>query len=464
MKRFRQLYGVALTAKKMQEIVFVLMALEAIFAFSYLGYIELPMLSSTTLHILVIAAAMALGAEGSVPVVCVFALTSMWIATYAESPLDQLFSPFVSGSPVGSLMLAVTRVLFAVLASGIFGLYFRRPHKHVYPGIALLAVLNTLLHGTLVLGAYCIFFPQMQQELSANLFFFPLFRDWISYVSAAVVCCGVHFVLSQKKVREYLSSLCEEAGPAKENRARKVLAGAKAGAVIVGALCVLYLRKQIFHELQGAALPGTAYLNITAFLLQLLVAFICLFGIVNVVVRWIDEFYTMQQKKLDRILNEQSVKISMDPLTGVLSRLAYHDAIEAYMDCVPEDLAVFLIDINGLKRVNDTFGHEAGDELICGAAHCITEAVGDKGRTFRIGGDEFVVFAAMQKAQADETLEKLDRIMAAWSGTKVKHLSASAGCALACDFAGNSVEALTREADRAMYEKKKEYYRKMQKA
>ena len=461
MKRFRQLYKVALTAKKEQEIVFVLMALEAIFAFSYLGYIELPMVSTTTLHVLVIVAAMILGVEGSVPVVCVFALTSMWIATYAEPSLDQMFSPFISGAPVGSLMLAAARILFAALASWSFSVYFRKPRRHVYLGIAVLAILNTFLHGLLILGTYCIFFPETQQDLLRNMFFFPLFRDWVAYASAAAACCCVHAVLSKQQVRAYLASLCEDAGPAKENSYQKVLAVAKIGAGIVGVLCVLYLRKEIFHELQdqGPALPGTVYLDITAFLTQLLVAFVCLFGIVSVVVRWINEFYAIRQKKLDEKLNEQSIRISIDALTGVFSRMAYDEAIASCAEHIPEDFAVFLIDINGLKRVNDTFGHKAGDELICGAAHCITEAVGDKGRTFRIGGDEFVVFATMQKAQAEETLVKLDRVVAAWSGTKVKELSVSAGCALASEFAGCSVEQLTKEADKAMYEQKKEYYR-----
>ena len=86
MERFRQRYGIALTKKKLQEIILMLMAWEAVFAFSYLGYIELPVVSTTTLHILVIVAAMMLGAEGSVPVVCVFAATSMWVGSYSLSP------------------------------------------------------------------------------------------------------------------------------------------------------------------------------------------------------------------------------------------------------------------------------------------------------------------------------------------------------------------------------------------
>lgn len=113
MERFRQRYGIALTKKKLQEIILMLMAWEAVFAFSYLGYIELPAISTTTLHILVIVAAMMLGAQGSVPVVCVFVVTSMWIGTYSLSQLDRVFSPFARGMPLGSIMLVFARVLFA---------------------------------------------------------------------------------------------------------------------------------------------------------------------------------------------------------------------------------------------------------------------------------------------------------------------------------------------------------------
>lgn len=92
MKRFEKLYGVTLTKSKQREIILILMALEAIFAFSYLGYVELDVVSTSTLHILVIVGAMTLGISASVPIALVFALSSMWIGTYSTAPLDQLFS------------------------------------------------------------------------------------------------------------------------------------------------------------------------------------------------------------------------------------------------------------------------------------------------------------------------------------------------------------------------------------
>lgn len=465
MNRFQTLYGVALTKKKKREIVLVLMALEAIFAFSYLGYIDFSMISSTTLHILVIVAAMIFGIEGSVPVMCVFALTSIWLASFATATLDLLYSPIVSGVPIRSLMFVVARILFAIVAGLIFGIYFRKPRKHIYIGIALLAMLNTFLYGAIMFVPYALFFPTIFHELILNWSALPVFRDWLSYVLAAAACCFVHYFLSKQKVKNYLSYLCENCEVEESKDYKRVFRYAKFGALIIGILCVMYLRKRILVELmsQGVAVTGILDLNIANFLVQLLCALVCLFEIVSVIVRWINEYYTMQQVKMDEKLNEQSVKISIDPLTGVFSRFAYNDVMESYDNQAPEDFVAFLIDINGLKVVNDTLGHEAGDELICGAADCIMKAVGNKGRTFRIGGDEFVVFGTMKKEQADETLLEMNRIITSWSGEKVKNLSVSAGYALASEFTGYSIEDLTKEADKAMYEQKKEFYRRNKK-
>lgn len=465
MNRFQTLYGVALTKKKKREIVLVLMALEAIFAFSYLGYIDFSMISSTTLHILVIVASMIFGIEGSVPVMCVFALTSIWLASFATATLDLLYSPIVSGVPIRSLMFAVARILFAIVASLIFGIYFRKPRKHIYIGIALLAVLNTFLYGAIMFVPYALFFPTIFHELILNWSALPVFRDWLSYVLAAAVCCFVHYFLSKQKVKNYLSYLCENCEVEESKDYKRVFCYAKFGALIIGILCIMYLRKRILVELmsQGVAVTGTLDLNIANFLVQLLCALVCLFEIVSVIVRWINEYYTMQQVKMDEKLNEQSVKISIDPLTGVFSRFAYNDMMESYNNQAPEDFVAFLIDINGLKVVNDTLGHEAGDELICGAADCIMKAVGNKGRTFRIGGDEFVVFGTMKKEQAEKTLMEMNRIITSWSGEKVKSLSVSVGFALASEFTGYSIEDLTKEADKAMYEQKKEFYRRNKK-
>ncbi|MBU5479587.1 GGDEF domain-containing protein [Eubacterium sp. MSJ-13] len=164
------------------------------------------------------------------------------------------------------------------------------------------------------------------------------------------------------------------------------------------------------------------------------------------------------QLKMDEELIEQQTKLSNDPLTGVLSRFAYVDAIDTYADDLPDNLVVFLIDINGLKVVNDSIGHDAGDELICGAAKCIEGSIGRKGQTFRIGGDEFVVFTTMPHKEIDKALSDLKHETNEWSGKKIDKLSLSVGYASAEKYKELSIKELVKEADKSMYEQKKEYY------
>ena len=465
MKRFEELYGVSLTAKKLRQMVWMLVGLEAVFAFSYLGYIELPDVSTTTLHVLVIVGAMALGWRGSVPVACVFAATSMWVGSYSASELDRLFSPFVSGNPLGSLALAGARVLFALGSAGAFALYFRKPRKHPYLGIGAVAAACTFLHGLCILAAFPVAFPGIRETLMEDLFSYPMFRDWMSYAVAVVGCWCTHWVLSKEKIQKYLRVLCEDPDPVQENGINRLLVWAKTGAVITGILCILYLRKVILGELElwNCPLGASVNRNITAFLTQEFIALMGLFGIVGIIIQWIYEYYTVLRFKMNQKLLEQSVQISIDPLTGVFSRFAYHEAMEQTPTPLPEDFTVFLMDINGLKITNDTLGHEAGDELIRGAAACITQALEDKGRTYRIGGDEFVVFASLAPAQTQAFLAALNRAVTTWTGTKVPHLSLSVGRAAAKDFPGRSVEELTKEADRAMYIEKQAYYQKKNK-
>ena len=164
------------------------------------------------------------------------------------------------------------------------------------------------------------------------------------------------------------------------------------------------------------------------------------------------------QLRQDEKITEQRIKLTNDPLTGVLSRFAYMDEIKTYSNGFPDDFVVFLIDINGLKAVNDSIGHEAGDELICGAAECIEASVGKRGKTFRIGGDEFVVFATMKKDQVKASVSNLKNKTEKWSGKEIDSLSLSIGYVLTEEHEGLSIRELVEEADKAMYEQKRAYY------
>ena len=170
------------------------------------------------------------------------------------------------------------------------------------------------------------------------------------------------------------------------------------------------------------------------------------------------EFSQLEQ---DESIARQRAQIMTDALTGVRSRHAYALALEqnAQAEDVSKDLAVFALDLNGLKEVNDALGHDAGDELIRAAATCTRTAFGGEGVCYRTGGDEFVVLAHMGQTRVREVLHDLRRITEGWKGEAVDSLSISAGYALAAEHQNLGLCELVATADRYMYAAKEAYYR-----
>ena len=127
MTRFERLYGVTLSPRKTREMLVLLMSAEALLAFSYLGFIVVPPVSLTTMHILVIAAALILGTRASLAVCSVFILTAVWKATVTALQYnDLIFSPWRSGEPLLSLLLDLSRLVFAAATGLLFAWYFKK--------------------------------------------------------------------------------------------------------------------------------------------------------------------------------------------------------------------------------------------------------------------------------------------------------------------------------------------------
>ena len=108
-------------------IMLILAALEILMSFTFLGYFHIPPISITFAYIPVVMAAYLLGPAGAAVIGAVFGLASVYKATASYvQPTDQIFSPFLSGRPLASFLLAVgARVLFGFL----IGLIFRAAKK-----------------------------------------------------------------------------------------------------------------------------------------------------------------------------------------------------------------------------------------------------------------------------------------------------------------------------------------------
>lgn len=143
-----------------------------------------------------------------------------------------------------------------------------------------------------------------------------------------------------------------------------------------------------------------------------------------------------------------------DIMTGLGSRLAYSDLCDMYEKGVPEDLTLIYVDVDGLKNTNDRFGHDAGDELIIGAAGCVLSAFGDCGSCFRMGGDEFLATLTIDENELQKRLDLLEHHIRNWCGSYDVNLSVSCGVAMAKDFPGMPFEDLVKEADASMYKRK----------
>lgn len=162
-----------------------------------------------------------------------------------------------------------------------------------------------------------------------------------------------------------------------------------------------------------------------------------------------------KEKEIDLI-----EKSNTDELTGLYNRRTYEDDVEEYHDTATEDDFVYVsIDVNELKTVNDTLGHEAGDELIIGAAYCLKQCLGPYGRVYRIGGDEFAAIIFTSREQLDLIRKDLEDVTIRWKGKQVNSLSISAGFVRKDEVTTSSVRDMAVIADKRMYETKSAYYK-----
>lgn len=160
-----------------------------------------------------------------------------------------------------------------------------------------------------------------------------------------------------------------------------------------------------------------------------------------------------------RHTNELTAASLIDQPTMLFNKRAFErDKAQLSAQGLDSESVLVIADVNGLKTVNDTLGHDAGDELIRGAADCLRTCFDPFGKLYRVGGDEFAAILRLS-ASAQEMVEKeLLQIASAWSGGKVSGVSISCGYASAREFPHESVEGLLKIADERMYAEKGRHY------
>jgi diguanylate cyclase (GGDEF)-like protein/PAS domain S-box-containing protein len=177
-------------------------------------------------------------------------------------------------------------------------------------------------------------------------------------------------------------------------------------------------------------------------------------------------FLTHVQDITDRRAYERELRhlADHDPLTGVLNRRALDREIRDHLGRVERyghEGALLMLDMDNFKRVNDTLGHSAGDELMVRVARRLRSCLRESDVLARMGGDEFAVLlpeatAASARMVARKLCEGVRAEGMQTEGARHAGVTASVGGAPVGEVDGvvPTTEDLVRAADRAMYQAK----------
>ena len=141
--------------------------------------------------------------------------------------------------------------------------------------------------------------------------------------------------------------------------------------------------------------------------------------------------------------------VKKDALTGLLNRQAYYaETKRDYKDIT----AIVSLDMNGLKVINDTYGHAMGDEALVSLAVCFSKASKAKQSVYRMGGDEFVIVCRRtSKEEVEALVERIEKY--------VKETKYTCSIGYSYHEVGTvELDDLLKESDEIMYSNKADYY------
>lgn len=151
-------------------------------------------------------------------------------------------------------------------------------------------------------------------------------------------------------------------------------------------------------------------------------------------------------------LKKLSDEAMTDPLTGLCNRRGFNKLVDRLKHKTEQ--CIIAIDIDHFKKINDTYGHDAGDKVLIAIAVLMKKVCCKRSVIGRFGGDEFIIFLSQTTLpDAVKTAERLRKIISTNTFPVVGAITISAGVAALRDCNGNR-NVLQRRADEALYEAK----------
>ncbi len=196
------------------------------------------------------------------------------------------------------------------------------------------------------------------------------------------------------------------------------------------------------------------------FMLRFPFVYICLF----VAVLYIDTIRLGVYRRLKETEKSARRMYRHDALTGIYSRHAFYEELQKLF-AVPSDdaVSILLFDIDDFKRINDAYGHNAGDEVLRQVSQLIANSTCEHCLCCRWGGEEFLVLMQCEHNAAEICEDIRQRIekMAISFEEHTLHITVSAGVAIANTVTRANLSGFINCADKAMYASKTEGKNKM---
>ncbi len=171
------------------------------------------------------------------------------------------------------------------------------------------------------------------------------------------------------------------------------------------------------------------------------------------------EKYKEKTSELTKRLEQTEAEALIDSLTRVYNRNAYNLEINRFIkefERYKHPFALVILDIDHFKKINDSYGHVKGDEILKIVAALVKNAIRETDRIFRYGGEEFVIW--MPKVESNTAIKASDKIRGIVEGKKwnviAKGLEVTASLGVSCVKEGDTAITVFNRADKALYKAK----------
>lgn len=391
---------------KFEKYVFVLLlAIELIMSFTFLGFIHIDPISLTTAYIPIVVAGCLLGPLESTLIGLVFGLASMYKASalYVVSD-DKIFSPLYSGNPIGSILLSVgSRVLFGFVIGYLFSIIKGRKYEKI--GIWILSLISQWIHAFLVFIVMGACFPQLGYTGMST------FHMGINDALIALCCLFwvevAYKIYHKERIQKYKDAVNQS-------------------------LDDPYLSSKIVAISSGIS-----------------------FLIICIAIFSTGYFANRSTCMLKQHRVHVTRTIEIDSLTGVMGRrlfLQHCQNIQSDQRIHGHQGWFLFLDVDWFKQINDKLGHIAGDETLKKFAMFLKEQFEPYGAVGRVGGDEFAVM--IEEEMSQEVLEKeLEQFFQNISGIQ-KEVTVSCSIGVYRFKYPKTIKELLTKTDEILYEAK----------